>query len=45
MANKNVKKFDNKVYVRKITRNLLKLEIGSNKIGKTWRMLKKEGQI
>lgn len=45
MANKKVKKFENKVYIRKIIRNILKKHIGNNKIGKTWRYLKSQGEL
>lgn len=37
MANKKVRKFENKVYIRKIFRNMLKNAIKSNKIKSLWK--------
>ena len=45
MANKKVKKFENKVYIRKIIRNILKRESGTNKIKNIWHRLRMEGNI
>lgn len=45
MANKNVKRFDHKVYVRKIIRNIVKRQTRTNKIGKIWHQLKLEGRV
>lgn len=47
MANKKLKDkkdLKRKVYNRKIIRNILKKEVGSNRIGKIWRNLKKENK-
>lgn len=40
MANKEVKKFENKVYIRKILRNRLKAIYETNKIANIWHQIK-----
>lgn len=41
MANEHVKRFENKVYIRKINRNIVKSIMGNNKIRRAWNHLQK----
>lgn len=45
MANKNVKEFENKVYNRKILRNMVKKALKTNKIKNAWHQLRAEGRV
>ena len=45
MANKNRKEPRRAIYNRKILRNMLKKQVGSNKIRQAWHALRKEGRI
>lgn len=43
MANKNVKKFEHKVYSRKLLRSILRNQLKTNKIKGVWHKLRGEG--
>ena len=45
MANKNRKEPRRAIYNRKILRNMLKKQVGSNKIRQAWHVLRAEGRI
>lgn len=44
MANKNVKEY-RKIYNRKLLRNMLKKNFGTNKIKNIWHRLRSEGKV